>query len=185
MWDKLRRWSVRFIQGIQEYGFDIMAFLSLQVILCLTVFVVSHTLDTLNKIDLTLEKLPVIMQSEMQKTRTVMIYEAEQDRIFIEAQHLQTKEELFSKMNEIDLARQAILQRIEQISKHPTKVIVMPLEHVAVPVPMHLMPMPVPSTLSGPTSPPVILPSVPVIIEHPAKKQQRRFLGIFPMSGNQ
>jgi uncharacterized membrane protein len=118
MWEKVKHWALRFLKGIQVYGFDIMAFLSLQVVLCLTVFVVSHTLDTLNKINATLEKMPIIMQTEMQKTRTVMIYEAEQDRIFIEAQHVQTKDELLSKMDQIDMARKGVLQRIEQLNKN-------------------------------------------------------------------
>lgn len=117
MFEKIKQGSIRVLQLIQKYGVDVSLFISLQLVLGLTFFVVSYTIGTLKEIESTLAKLPVIMQSEMEKTRLVMIFQAEQDRVFIQTQHMQTKDDLLTKMNEIDAARNAVLRRIEKLNK--------------------------------------------------------------------
>ncbi len=129
MYDKIkafiRRGCTAFVQFGEKHLYSIPVAMG-GIVIAMMLFLFYATLNAVGEMNSAIQSLPVIIETEMKKTRDVLQDEANSNRSVIVDQHEVTRNELQRRNDEASNERKETKQAIDKIQKKVAQPIVVP-----------------------------------------------------------
>jgi hypothetical protein len=117
-------WLSRVVDFFERYWYIVPAYTAIALVIAVS-YLLNASLTAANQLEQNIQQIPQIVQMEMTKTRDTLHDEGEADRLAIQNQHTETREQLEKQLEASELQRRELRLELDQMQKKintiPTK----------------------------------------------------------------